>query len=131
MDAAQPARTVLVIDDDSSMLNVLSLILERAGFAPRKASHPHEALKLMEELKPDLIITDLMMPDMNGIDLIRAIRRLTNGQGVPILLRSYRILDQKHVKEALEAGANDVMQTVVVPRELLARVQALLKDVKG
>lgn len=131
MDAAQPARTVLVVDDDSSMLNVLSLILERAGFTPRKAGHPHEALKLMEELKPDLIITDLMMPDMNGVDLIRAIRRLPNGQGVPILLRSYRILDQKHVKEALEAGANDVMQTVVVPRELLARVQALLKDVKG
>ncbi|MBL8154347.1 MAG: response regulator [Anaerolineae bacterium] len=131
MDSAQPARTVLVIDDDSSMLNVLSLILERAGFLPRKASHPHEALKLLEELKPDLIITDLMMPDMNGIDLIRAIRRLANGQAVPILLRSYRILDQKHVKEALEAGANDVMQTVVVPRELLARVQALLNDVKG
>jgi DNA-binding response OmpR family regulator len=131
MDSAQPARTVLVIDDDSSMLNVLSLILERAGFTPRKASHPHEALKLLEELKPDLVITDLMMPDMNGIDLIRAIRKLPNVQAVPILLRSYRILDQRHVKEALEAGANDVMQTVVVPRELLARVQALLKDVKG
>lgn len=131
MDAAQPTRTVLVIDDDSSMLNILSLILERAGFIPHKVSHPHDALKLLEELEPDLIITDLMMPDMNGIDLIRAVRQLANGQAVPILLRSYRILDQKHVKEALEAGANDVMQTVVVPRELLARVHALLKDVKG
>jgi two-component system KDP operon response regulator KdpE len=117
------AARVLVIDDEVQITRVLRASLSAQGHDVRTANDPEEALRLVQEWPPDLIITDLMMPGMNGIELTRAIRVKSQ---VPILLLSVR--DQERTKiEALDAGADDYVTKPFSAQELLARVRAHLR----
>jgi two-component system KDP operon response regulator KdpE len=102
---------------------VLRASLSAQRYDVRTANDPEEALRLFEEWDPDLIVTDLMMPGMTGIDLCRAIRRKSR---TPIVVLSVR--DQEHAKvEALDAGADDYVTKPFSIQELLARVRAHLR----
>jgi two-component system KDP operon response regulator KdpE len=102
---------------------VLRASLSAQRYDVRTVNDPEEALRLFEEWDPDLVITDLMMPGMSGVDLARAIRRKSR---TPILVLSVR--EQEHAKvEALDAGADDYVTKPFSIQELLARVRAHLR----
>jgi two-component system KDP operon response regulator KdpE len=117
------AERILVVDDEIQITRVLRASLSAQRYDVRTANDPEEALRIFEEWNPDLMITDLMMPGMSGVELCRAIRR--HGH-TPILILSVR--DQEHTKvEALDAGADDYVTKPFSIQELLARVRAHLR----
>lgn len=117
------AERILVVDDETQITRVLRASLSAQRYDVRTANDPEEALRLFEEWRPDLLITDLVMPGMSGIELCRAIRRSSR---TPILVLSVR--EQEHSKvEALDAGADDYVTKPFSIQELLARVRAHLR----
>lgn len=122
----EPKPLILVVDDSSDMRLLMGMMLERAGYAVRQVSNAKDALRFLDETTPVLIITDYMMPDMNGLELCRAIRERPETRTTPIMLRSYKVLDAKLIEEAKAAGVNDIMDLLVVQRDFIPRVRALL-----
>ena len=117
------AERVLVIDDETQITRVLRTAFAAQGYDVRIANDPQEGLHVFDEWAPDLVITDLMMPDMSGTDICRAIRRKAT---TPIIVLSVR--DQERAKvEALDAGADDYVTKPFGIQELLARVRAHLR----
>jgi len=117
------AERILVLDDEVQITRVLRASLMAQRYDVRTANDPEEALRLFEEWQPDLVVTDLAMPGMTGIDFCRAVRRKSR---TPILVLSVR--DQERSKvEALDAGADDYVTKPFSIQELLARVRAHLR----
>jgi two-component system KDP operon response regulator KdpE len=116
-------QRILVIDDETQITRVLRAALSAQRYDVRTANDPQEALRVFEEWAPDLVITDLMMPEISGVDICRAIRKTSK---TPILVLSVR--DQERAKvEALDAGADDYVTKPFSIQELLARVRAHLR----
>jgi two-component system KDP operon response regulator KdpE len=119
---AMPGR-ILVIDDEPQITRVLRAALSAQAFDVRTANDPEEGLRVFKDWPPDLVITDLMMPGMSGVEVTRAIR----SQGsTPILVLSVREHERSKV-EALDAGADDYVTKPFGIQELLARVRAHLR----
>jgi two-component system KDP operon response regulator KdpE len=117
------AERVLVLDDEPQITRVLRAALSAQGYDVRTANDPEEALRVFDDWSPDLLITDLMMPGMTGVEVCRAIRAKAR---TPILVLSVR--DQERSKvEALDAGADDYVIKPFGIQELLARVRAHLR----
>ena len=117
-----PAR-ILVIDDEPQITRVLRASLSAQGFDVRTANDPEEGIRLFREWPPDLLITDLMMPGMTGVEVCRAVRTASS---TPILVLSVRSHERSKV-EALDAGADDYVTKPFGIQELLARVRAHLR----
>src|SRR5271170_531152 len=114
---------VLIIDDEAQITRVLRAALSAQTFEVRTANDPEEALRLFDDWSPDLVVTDLMMPGISGIELCKAIRKKAS---TPIIVLSVR--DQERSKiEALDAGADDYVTKPFGIQELLARVRAHLR----
>jgi len=117
-----PGR-ILVIDDEPQITRALRAALTAQGFDVRTANDPEEGLHVFREWAPDLVITDLMMPGMSGVEVCRAIR----SQGpTPVLVLSVRDHERAKV-EALDAGADDYVTKPFGIQELMARVRAHLR----
>ncbi|MCL5025615.1 MAG: response regulator transcription factor [Chloroflexi bacterium] len=116
-------RTILVVDDDATLVKILLVALRAQGYQAIGASSGKEALQRVYEYRPDLIILDVMMPEMNGFDICRRIRDLSN---VPILMLTARTREDDIVK-GLDSGADDYVTKPFAIKALLARVQALLR----
>ena len=117
-----PGR-ILVIDDEPQITRVLRAALSAQGFDVRTANDPEEGLLVFKDWRPDLVVTDLMMPGLSGVEVCRAIRAQSS---IPILVLSVR--DHEHSKvEALDAGADDYVTKPFGIQELLARVRAHLR----
>jgi len=114
---------ILVVDDERQITRVLRGSLESHGYEVATAQDGLEALRSYEKTAPDLVITDLSMPNMDGVELTQAIRRLGD---TPIIVLSVREQDQTKV-EALDAGADDYMTKPFSTPELLARVRVQLR----
>jgi two-component system KDP operon response regulator KdpE len=117
-----PGR-ILVIDDEPQITRVLRAALSAQGYDIRTANDPEEGLQVFRDWPPDLVITDLMMPVMSGVDVCRAIRLIGD---TPILVLSVRDHERSKV-EALDAGADDYVTKPFNIQELLARVRAHLR----
>jgi two-component system KDP operon response regulator KdpE len=117
-----PGR-VLVIDDEPQITRVLRAALSAQGYDVRTANEPEEGLQVFRDWPPDLVITDLMMPGMSGVEVCRAIR--ARG-ATPVLILSVRDHERAKV-EALDAGADDYVTKPFSIQELLARVRAHLR----
>jgi two-component system KDP operon response regulator KdpE len=117
-----PGR-ILVIDDESQITRVLRAALSAQGYDVRTANDPEEGLQALRDWPPDLVITDLMMPGLSGVEVTRAIR--TNS-ATPILILSVRDHERAKV-EALDAGADDYVTKPFSIQELLARIRAHLR----
>ena len=114
---------ILVVDDDSQITRVLTTVLASQGYATRAAPDGVAAHAIVAEWQPDLVLTDLGMPRMNGLDLCRRIRILTTA---PIIVLSVKDAERAKV-EALDAGADDYITKPFGTDELLARVRATLR----
>jgi two-component system KDP operon response regulator KdpE len=117
------AERILIVDDEAQITRVLRAALSAQAYHVRIANDPEEALRLFEDWSPDLIVTDLMMPGISGIEVCKAIRERTS---TPIIVLSVR--DQERSKiEALDAGADDYVTKPFSIQELLARIRAHLR----
>ena len=117
-----PGR-ILVLDDEAQITRVLRAALTAKGYSVRTANDAEEGLQLFREWSPDLVVTDLMMPGLTGIDVCRAIRAISS---TPVLVLSVRDHERSKV-EALDAGADDYVTKPFNIQELLARVRAHLR----
>jgi two-component system response regulator MtrA len=118
---------VLVVEDDALVRKAVRLTCETAGFLVHDEERGAAALAGLEAFRPDLVLLDLMLPDMTGFDVCREIRR--GGHRMPVLILSARN-EEIDVVLGLEIGADDYIQKPFRPRELLARIGAHLRKVK-
>jgi two-component system, OmpR family, KDP operon response regulator KdpE len=114
---------ILVIDDEAQITRVLRAALSAQGYDVRTANDPEEGLQVFRDWPPDLVITDLMMPGVSGVEVCRAIRAKGD---TPVLVLSVREHERSKV-EALDAGADDYVTKPFGIQELLARVRAHLR----
>jgi two-component system KDP operon response regulator KdpE len=116
-------KHIMVVDDESQITRVLRTALSTHGYDIRVANDGETALEIMKDWAPDLVITDLAMPNMDGLELCRRIRTVSE---VPIIVLSVRGEERTKVK-ALDAGADDYVTKPFGMEELLARVRANLR----
>jgi two-component system KDP operon response regulator KdpE len=121
---SEPAH-ILVVDDESQITRVLRTSLSAQGYDIRVANSGEMALEIMKDWSPNLIITDLSMPSIDGVELCRRVRTVSQ---VPIVVLSVRDQERQKV-EALDAGADDYVTKPFGMNELLARVRANLRRV--
>ena len=116
-------QSVLVVEDEASIASFVSLYLKNAGYEVRTAANGAEALASAQSAQPSLIVLDLMLPDLDGIEICRRIRQKSD---VPILMLTARDEDVDKII-GLEVGADDYMTKPFNPRELVARVKSILR----
>jgi two-component system OmpR family response regulator len=121
------AHSILVVDDDPHIREIVCFALGKAGMAARAAEDGAAALKLAGEAAPDIIVLDINMPEMDGLELCRTLRRDSE---VPILFLSSRDDEIDRVL-GLELGADDYVTKPFSPRELVARINAILKRTRA
>jgi DNA-binding response OmpR family regulator len=117
-------QTVLIVEDDATIARFVELELQHAGYDVLRAGEGPSAIDLLEENTVDLVILDLMLPGIDGIDVARHIRK--KGSDVPILMLTARA-ETHDVVSGFEAGADDYLRKPFEVPELLSRVRALLK----
>ncbi|KGM18499.1 MULTISPECIES: MtrAB system response regulator MtrA [Corynebacterium] len=117
------APKILVVDDDPAIAEMLTIVLQGEGFDTVVVGDGVEAVKAARENNPDLILLDVMLPGMNGVDVCRAIREDST---VPIVMLTART-DTVDVVLGLESGADDYVHKPFKPKELVARVRARLR----
>lgn len=117
------ASTILVVDDEQNIVKLARLYLTRDGYHVEAAYDGAEALEKAKALRPDLIILDIMMPEMDGLAVCRELRKTSN---VPIIILTARDDDVDRIV-GLELGADDYITKPFNPRELVARVRAVLR----
>lgn len=120
------AEKILVVEDEISLQETLSYNLQKQGYAVHSASTGGQALKSARELKPDLILLDIMLPEMDGFEVCRTLRQEMN---TPILMLTARD-DEIDRVVGLEVGADDYLTKPFSMRELMARVKAMLRRVR-
>jgi DNA-binding response OmpR family regulator len=118
-------KTVLVVDDEPKIVDVVREYLEHAGFSVRTAGDGPAALERARALAPDLVILDLGLPGLDGLDVARQLRRTSR---VPVIILTARG-DEVDRVVGLELGADDYLVKPFSPRELVARVRAVLRRV--
>ena len=114
---------VLVADDDEKIRELLELYLTKEGFAVIQAADGAEAILKAQQLKPDLIVLDIMMPVLDGMEVCRQVRKYSQ---VPVIMLTARTEDEDRIL-GLELGADDYLAKPFNPRELVARVKAVLR----
>lgn len=114
---------VLVVDDDAALSEMLGIVLRGEGFEPVFCADGAQAVQAFRDARPDIVLLDLMLPGMDGIDICRAIRQ---DSGVPIVMLTARG-DTVDVVVGLEAGADDYIVKPFKPKELVARIRARVR----
>lgn len=114
---------ILVVDDDRKTVDLISLYLEKDGYRVLTAYNGHQALDIARLRRPGLIILDLMLPEVDGLDVCRLLREESN---VPIIMLTAKTTEDDKL-EGLDLGADDYVTKPFSPRELIARVRAVLR----
>ncbi|MCG8570279.1 MAG: response regulator transcription factor [Spirochaetes bacterium] len=119
-------KTIAIIDDEEDILELVSLHLHKNSFTPVKFADASSFLQSMSRQVPDLIILDLMLPDMDGTEVCKTIRNNPEWKKVPVIMLTAK-QDEIDKIIGLELGADDYMTKPFSPRELIARVKAVLR----
>jgi two-component system response regulator ResD len=128
MADAAGRRTVLVVDDERTIAEVVARYLERAGYATAVAHDGPEALRLAAACDPDLVVLDLMLPGLDGLEVLRRLQqgRAPGPPGPPVILLTAKGEQDDRIA-GLRSGADDYVVKPFSPRELVARVEAVLR----
>lgn len=118
-----PQRTILIVDDDPTLRELISIQLEQEGYLVRKAENGRVGVAMVRDQQPDIVILDLLMPEMDGLEACREIRTFSD---LPVLMLTARSENQDIVT-GLERGADDYLAKPFNMDELLARLRALLR----
>lgn len=122
-------QRILVVDDEPDLVNAVTKILEREGYGVVKAENGEAALKKAREAKPDLILLDLRLPDIDGIQVCRTLRQDNRTRNIPLIMLTVMAKESDKIK-GLEIGADDYVTKPFSKGELLARINAIFRRVK-
>jgi DNA-binding response OmpR family regulator len=125
MSEAESSGLILVADDDPDIREIVAFRLQRAGYATVQAASGEEALRLVDESAPALCILDVMMPKVNGFEVLRKLRSDPSTQDMLVLMLTASVQD-KDVARGFEVGADDYLRKPFNNAELLQRVENLL-----
>jgi DNA-binding response OmpR family regulator len=117
---------VLVVEDDRDIAELVGRYLEKSGFVVEMLSSGRDALTVIRERPPDLLVLDLMLPEVDGLDICRIVRAHERTAGIPIIMLTARAEESERIV-GLELGADDYLAKPFSPNELVARVRALLR----
>lgn len=120
------AKTILVVDDEEDIVQLLRYNLEKEGYIVKTALNGRDALKVAEETSLDLVLLDVMMPEVDGFEVCRRMRATAAHTATPIIFLTARVGELDEIL-GLELGADDYIQKPISPRVLLARVKSILR----
>ena len=120
-------RRILVVDDEERMIRFIRMNLEHDGFQVAEALSGKQAIQKIRDVTPDLILLDVMMPDVDGFDVLETVREFSN---VPVIMLTAKGEEDDRVR-GLEHGADDYITKPFSPRELVSRVKAVLRRTEG
>lgn len=129
MDSTAPvssARHVVVIEDEAAICDIVAYNLQRDGFTVSTAADGRSGLAIVRELKPDLVVLDLMLPELDGVEVCRQIRADASTARIPVIMLTAKD-DESDVVLGLGVGADDYVTKPFSPKELVARVKAILR----
>lgn len=117
-------KTILFAEDDQIVATLYSLVLENAGFNVDRVDHGQALIERFQQIKPDALLVDVMMPGINGVEAIRAIRALPEGKTVPMIAVTSSFVPE-FIQGTKEAGANTILSKMELSPELLVRTLKL------
>ncbi|MBI5964848.1 MAG: response regulator transcription factor [Chloroflexi bacterium] len=120
-------RRILVVDDEERMVRFIRMNLEHDGFQVSEAFNGRQAIQKLRDVTPDLILLDIMMPDLDGFEVLETLREISN---VPVIMLTAKGEEDDRVR-GLERGADDYVTKPFSPRELVSRVKAVLRRTEG
>ncbi len=120
-------RRVLVVDDEERMIRFIRMNLEHDGFQVSEALNGKQAIQKLRDVNPDIILLDVMMPELNGFETLETIREISN---VPVIMLTAKGEEDDRVR-GLELGADDYVTKPFSPRELVSRAKAVLRRTEG
>jgi two-component system KDP operon response regulator KdpE len=126
-DEALKRRKILVVDDEERMIRFIRLNLEHDGFIVIDALNGKQALQRLRDSTPDLILLDVMMPDLDGFEVLQMVREITS---VPVIMLTAKGEEDDRVR-GLELGADDYITKPFSPRELVSRIKAVMRRTEG
>lgn len=126
-DKSLKRRKILVIDDEERMVRFIRLNLEHDGFVVVDAFNGKQALQRLRDSTPDLILLDVMMPDLDGFEVLQMVREISN---VPVIMLTAKGEEDDRVR-GLELGADDYIPKPFSPRELVSRIKAVMRRTEG
>ncbi len=118
-------KRILVVDDEIGALTLIGIMLDRGGFEVVKAKDATQGLNTLEKDTPDMIILDVMMPGIDGIELCRMLRQRSQTANTPVLILSARG-DAESVMRGMDAGATDYLPKPILHHDLVAKVRQML-----
>lgn len=124
------SQTILVVDDSKETVRAVRVYLEQSGYRVLTAYDGETALHMLRREQPDLVVLDLMLPDRDGLDITRTMRRDAAMKHIPIIMLTARVEDQDKIV-GLELGADDYITKPFNPREVVARVRSVLRRSTG
>lgn len=127
---AGSVKTILVVEDEKDIQELICYYLKMEGFRIEQASTGDEALRSVREEKPDLVVLDLMLPGIGGLEVLKQIRFSMNLKTLPVIIASART-EESDIIMGLELGADDYLPKPFSPKVLTAKVKALLRRVAG
>jgi two-component system KDP operon response regulator KdpE len=120
----------MVVDDEAAIVRLLRATLESEGYAVVSADRGSLALKMLDDERPDLLVLDVMMPEMSGFEVLRQIRTASQHSQIPVVMLTARTGDVDKL-QGFQSGADDYVTKPFNPDELLARIAAILRRSKG
>jgi two-component system phosphate regulon response regulator PhoB len=120
------AATILVVEDEPAIQELIAYNLKQAGHQPLRADNAEQALTLVANALPDLVLLDWMLPGLSGVELARRLRADKRTRAIPIIMLTARS-DEQDKLQGLETGADDYITKPFSPRELNARIKAVLR----
>lgn len=126
MEKDYKGKKVLLVDDDPDILDIVGFNLKKEGFIVESAETGKEALKIVTKFQPDVMILDVMMPEMDGMELCEELRRMGQFEDTPIAFLTARNEDYSQIA-GFEAGADDYIAKPIKPKVLVTRIKALIR----
>ncbi len=123
-------KTVLVVDDEKDIVQLIRYNLEREGFKVESAGDGNEALRKAVEVKPDVILLDIMLPGKDGYEVIKSLNQSEKTVGIPVIFLTAKSAEFDEVL-GLELGADDYVVKPISPRKLVSRIRAVLRRYEG
>ena len=121
-------KQILIVDDDEDSLFILSAILTKAGYGVSTAKDGQEALRILCRSRPDLVLLDLILPEMDGFSVSETIKSSASLRAIPVLMISaWTDADSVLEKQSLRAGAEELLTKPIDPKTLLSKVKKYLK----
>src|SRR5690625_4925783 len=119
-------QTILVVDDEQDLLDLIEYNLKKEGYHVLRAENGQDGIQIAREMKPDLVLLDIMMPQMGGIEVCQRMRSDADLRHIPIIFLTARS-DEKTEVEGLDKGADDYITKPISTRKLISRIKAVMR----